>query len=464
MNERTEHSDAKIDQFWQRYSSICRKFRVPDKSLPWYRRHVQAFIDRYPNTRLQAQSVENLQVWFEELGRNAELTDWQYRQKVDALRLLFCHMLRAQQALEFDWGRWAIAGQPLGRDHPTVARTYEMIDKAVKDPKNLFGKNYLDLYKKYLAAIRIPDYSINTEKSYRGWINRFILFQDKTHPQDCAEPEVASFLEYLAVQRKVAGATQAQALNAIVFFFTKVLEKPLGEIGPYKRPKRPKRIPTVLSPDEIQRLFSHIQGMHGMMIRLMYGTGMRVMECVRLRILDLDFSYQQIVIRESKGKKDRVVPMPDVLMASLQKQLNWVEQLHKKDLEAGFGSVFLPEALARKYPNAERELRWQYLFPASRLAQNPRTGIMHRHHIHQSVIQKTIKEAATKADILKRVTSHTMRHSFATALLESGSDIRTVQELFRNCWDMRMWQQPWFTLMSSNVAEREPKARWIDCD
>ena len=161
----------------------------------------------------------------------------------------------------------------------------------------------------------------------------------------------------------------------------------------------------------------------------MYGTGMRVMECVRLRILDLDFSYRQIVVRESKGKKDRVVPIPDVLLAQLHKQVNWVEQIHCKDLDAGFGMVFLPDALARKYPNAERELRWQYLFPASRLAQNPRTGIMHRHHIHQSAIQKAIKQAATKAKIIKRVTNHTMRHSFATALLESGSDIRTVQEL-----------------------------------
>jgi integron integrase len=169
--------------------------------------------------------------------------------------------------------------------------------------------------------------------------------------------------------------------------------------------------------------------MNGLMIRLMYGTGMRVMECVRLRILDLDFSYRQIMIREGKGKKDRVVPMPDVLISSLQQQINRVELLHKKDLAAGFGSVFLPDALARKYPNAERELRWQYLFPAGRLAQNPRTGNMHRHHIHQSVIQKSVKQAATKAKIIKRVTSHTMRHSFATALLESGSDIRTVQEL-----------------------------------
>ncbi len=429
MDGKIEQSDSRIELFWQRYITICQTFRIPEKALPWYRRHVQAFIDQYPGIRLQSQSAENLQVWLEGLGRNEQLTGWQYRQKVDALRLLFCHMVRATWALEFDWDRWAMATQPLEQDHPTVARTFEMIEKAVKDPKNDLGKRFPEVYRKYLAAIRIPEYSINTEKSYLSWINRFLRFHNKTHPQDCAEPEVASFLEYLAVQRKVAGATQAQALNAIVFFFTKVLEKPLGNIGPFKRPKKPKRIPTVLNPDEIQRLFFQLHGMHSLLIRLMYSTGMRVMECVRLRILDLDFSYRQIIVRESKGKKDRVVPMPDVLLSLLQKQVKWVEQLHRKDLDTGFGTVFIPEALARKYPNAERELRWQYLFPASRLAQNPRSGIMHRHHIHQSAIQKAVKQAATKANILKRVTSYTMRHSFATHLLETGSDIRTVQEL-----------------------------------
>lgn len=174
----------------------------------------------------------------------------------------------------------------LEKDHPTVARTYEMINKAVEHPRNELGKSFPELYRKYLAAIRIPDYSINTEQSYLGWINRFLRYHSKTLPQNCSETEVTSFLEYLTVQRKVAGATQSQALNALVFYFARVLEKPLGDIGPFKRPKKPRRIPTVLSLGEIQRLFSNIHGMNALMIRLMYGTGMRVMECVRLRILD----------------------------------------------------------------------------------------------------------------------------------------------------------------------------------
>jgi len=235
------------------------------------------------------------------------------------------------------------------------------------------------------------------------------------------------------IKRKVASSTQAQALNALVFFFAKVLEDPLGQIGNFKRSSRPKRIPTVLSPVEIDRLFKEISGLQGLMIRLMYGTGMRVMECVRLRILDLDFAYKQIIVRASKGNKDRVVPIPDSLANQLQNQIYQVTQYHDVDFEQGYGRVFIPTALARKYPNAETELRWQYLFPASKLARDPRTGVMRRHHIHQSVIQKLIKKASARANIVKRVTSHTMRHSFATHLLESGADIRDRTGFARTC-------------------------------
>ena len=295
------------------------------------------------------------------------------------------------------------------------------------DPKNTLAREAPDVYRKFLAVVRIADYSVSTEHSYLAWINRFLRLHGNTPPEELAGPHVATFLEHLALNRKVAGATQAQALNALVFYFARVLERPLGETGPYRRPKRPRRVPTVLSPEEVELVLAQVQELKGLMLQLMHGTGMRVMECARLRVLDLDFAYRQI--RASKGNKDRAVPMPERTMSALRDQVQHVRELHQRDLEAGFGRVFLPEALARKYPSAEREFRWHYLFPASRLAQDPRSGVIRRHHLHQRVVQREIKAAAARAGILKRVTSHTLRHSFATHLLEASTDIRTVQDL-----------------------------------
>ncbi|MET0102784.1 MAG: integron integrase [Sedimenticola sp.] len=429
MDNEKPSNDSRIEQFWLRYFEVLKLFRISERARPWYRKHVEAFIDQHPTIRLKQHTPETIQRWLEKQGQNSQVADWLFQQQVDALRLLFAHLLNAPWSKSFEWELWQSGARSLDKDHPTIARTYEMIDEAVADPKNLLGQRYPELYRKFLIAIRLPDYSVNTEKSYLGWINRFLRYHHDRHPCDCAENEVGSFLEHLALKRKVAGATQAQALNALVFFFSRILEKPLGNIGSYKRPGRPKRLPTVLSPTEVDSVFATLDGTNGLMIRLMYGTGMRVMECVRLRILDLDFDYRRILVRAGKGNKDRAVPMPDKIVADLKKQIRWVKHIHEIDLEEGYGSVFLPDALARKFPNAEKEFRWQYLFPATHVARDPRSGITRRHHLHQSAIQKAIKRAAQQAGITKRVTSHTLRHSFATHLLESGSDIRTVQTL-----------------------------------
>jgi len=413
--------DPRIKQFWDGYFETIRLFRVPENRHSWYQIHIESFIRFLPNVRLLERKPEHIEQWLTQTGRNADLSDWQFQQQVDALRLLYCHRLRMPWAADFDWAYWSSGAQRLESNHATTARTYEMIDDAVDNPGNHLGKSFPDIYRRFLVAIRIPDYAMNTEKSYLGWINRFLYFHQNLHPDRFSEPEVASFLEHLVIKRKVAKATQSQALNALVFFFAKVLEKPLGEIGAYKQSTRPQRIPTVLSGDEVIRLFAKISGLQGFMARLMYGTGMRLTECIRLRVLDLDFAYKQIIVRDAKGKKDRAVPIPDKLANNLQEQILKVKAQHDEDLKAGFGCVFLPNALARKYPSAEKELRWQYLFPSSRLAQDPRSGIMRRHHIHQSALQRAIKRAVTQADIIKRVTSHTLRHSFATHLLEAGA-------------------------------------------
>lgn len=421
MTDHTKSTkDHLVEQFWDRYFATIQLFRIPEKISPWYKKHVEAFIQFLPDIRLRDRKPEHIEQWLTQIGRSSDLEDWQFRQRSDALRLLYCHYLKISWANEFDWAYWMSGAMRLEADHATIARTYEIIDETVENPTNRLGKSFPDIYRQFLVAVRLPDYAINTEKSYLSWINRFLDFHKNTNPEKLAEPEVAAFLEYLVIKRNVAGSTQAQALNALVFFFAHVLEKPLGKIGSFKKSSRPQRIPTVLSPEEIKHLFAELSGLQGFMVRLMYGTGMRITECVRLRIIDLDFSYKQIIVRDSKGKKDRAVPIPDKLATELQNQVLRVKAKHDEDLKAGFGAVFMPTALGRKYPNAEKELRWQYLFPSSRLAPDPRTGIIRRHHIHQSAIQRSIKQAASKAGILKRVTTHTMRHSFATHLLESG--------------------------------------------
>ena len=429
MRTSNTEADERVSRFWRRYFKVLDTFRIPEGARPWYRKHVQSFIDHDRSRRLRDHSADSVTQWLELQGQTRGLSDWQFRQVVDALRLLFCHVVKPDWAAGFDWRHWMDGSRTLSHEHPTVARSYEIAEREASNPRNTLARRSPESYRRFVTEIRMADLAFNTEQSYLAWINRVLRFHDSRPLDDCAEAECASFLEHLVMRRKVAAATQAQALNALVFFFVRVLDRPLGDFGNYARSSRPRRIPTVLSRREMVGLLAHTGGQTGLMLRLMYGTGMRVMECVRLRVQDLDFENGRVEVRMSKGKKDRVVPLPERLKDTLARQIDRVGQLHEKDLSAGFGTVYLPDALSRKYPNAERELRWQFVFPASRLAQDPRTGVMRRHHIHQTAVQKAVKRAATEAGLTKRVTSHTLRHSFATHLLEANTDIRTVQEL-----------------------------------
>ncbi|GMR16480.1 MAG: integron integrase IntIA [Gammaproteobacteria bacterium] len=260
---------------------------------------------------------------------------------------------------------------------------------------------------------------------------RFLSFHNMKDPADLTEKDIESYLEYLVFKRKVSSSTQTQALNALVYFYKSVLARELSDCIEFTRSKKPKRLPVVLSTKEISEFISLIgnESVHSLMVHLLYGCGMRLMECVRLRILDVDFDYQQILVREAKGKKDRVVAMPKKLSERLKKQIEAVKVLHQRDIEQGYGSVFMPEALLRKYPSFASDIKWQYVFPATVISKDPRSGVMRRHHLHETVLQKYVKRHADKTGITKRVTCHVLRHSFATHLLENGYDIRTVQEL-----------------------------------
>lgn len=278
-------------------------------------------------------------------------------------------------------------------------------------------------------AIRVRHYSYKTEESYLGWIRRYILFHGKRHPRELGSAEVTAFLSDLATRGQVAASTQNQALAALLFLYRHVLELDLPWLNEVVRAKRPQRLPTVLTQEEVRRVLALVDGVPGLMLKLQYGTGMRLMECLRLRIKDLAFARREIVIRDGKGGKDRVTMLPQTLEAALQQHLARVQALHAEDRAAGVAGVWLPDALARKYPNASTQFAWFWLFPSTRLAPDPRSGVVRRHHVFEQVPQRALKQAAVTAGMLRPVSSHCLRHSFATHLLENGYDIRTVQEL-----------------------------------
>ena len=279
------------------------------------------------------------------------------------------------------------------------------------------------------SAIRLRHYSIRTEEAYIQWIRRYILFHHKRHPLEMGSPEINHFLSHLASSKNVASSTQNQALCALVFLYKVVLHKDPGELGDVIWAKKPKKLPVVLTRAEVKALLNGLEDEKWIMANLLYGAGLRLMECIRLRVKDVDFGYKQILVRDGKGEKDRVTMLPACVIKPLSEHLVGVKKLHQKDLVEGFGNVYLPYALERKYPHADREWGWQYVFPSWKRSIDPRTRIERRHHIDETVLQRAVKEAARKARIDKLVGPHVLRHSFATHLLEAGHDIRTVQEL-----------------------------------
>lgn len=279
------------------------------------------------------------------------------------------------------------------------------------------------------TALQSRHYSKRTEQAYCLWVKRYIYFHNLRHPQEMGEPEVNAFLTHLAVREKVSSSTQTQALSALLFLYRHVLERELGNLDDLVRARKPKRLPVVLTREEVRALLRHLSGTHWLIASLLYGAGLRLMECLRLRVQDLDFATGQLLVRDGKGGKDRVTMLPASVKEPLQQHLLEVRQVHQRDLAAGCGRVPLPDALARKYPNAAAEWRWQWVFPQARRWRNLQTGEQGRHHLDESLVQRAVKDAVARAGLTKRASCHTLRHSFATHLLERGQDIRTIQEL-----------------------------------
>ena len=317
----------------------------------------------------------------------------------------------------------------------------------------MFNKpRLLDLVRE---AIRKRHYSYRTEKQYVGWIRRFIHFHGKRHPASLGGPEVEEYLSHLATQRNVASATQAQALAALLFLYKRVLEIDLPWLGNVTRARRPKRLPVVLSRAEVRRVLEQLHGDHWLIVSLLYGSGLRLMESLRLRVKDLDLERRCLLVRDGKGAKDRVTVLPDSLINPLRARLKLLRAAHDEATAAGCGGVELPHALGRKYPSAHLDLGWQYLFPAAAPSRDPRSGAWRRHHLHEQSVQRAVREAVRKARFTQPVSCHTFRHCFATHLLDAGSDIRTVQELMGHA-SVKTTQIYTHVLNRGGIAARSP--------
>lgn len=295
--------------------------------------------------------------------------------------------------------------------------------------QNLPEKQSPKLLDQVRERIRVKHYSIRTEETYLSWIRRFIYFHGKRHPREMGTREIEAFLTHLATERDVAASTQNQALSAILFLYKEVLEMELPWLEGVTRAKKPQRLPVVMTAEETRKVLVNLEGQWSLIGRLLYGTGMRLMEGLRLRVKDVEFSRREIVVRSGKGDKDRITMLPVSLVSELQAQIAKAKKLHELDKADGYGEVWLPHALARKYPNAAREFGWQYVFPSSNRAVDPHSGVVRRHHLNEKGLQRAVRQAAHEAGVMKPVSPHTLRHSFATHLLERGQDIRTIQEL-----------------------------------
>ena len=429
---KTTNQQRAVDQFWHNYLFILEKYSIPAKGRRWYRVHVETYIAAHQGVKLKDHLPTDIDEYLTAKGRVTALPEWQFRQIADALRLLFCELVQTDWAASYDWYQWRAFARELEPDHPTLLQDSNPLTLASFSKNPLlkrFNDEFQDLYKAFIKTLRIRRMAAQTEKSYLAWLLRFFEFH---HWQDIASPgdnKISAYLEYLALQRKVSAATQKSALNSLVFFYREVLGLNIDDAIPYSRAQRQRRIPTVLSQTEVRQLLDRMQGRSKLMASLMYGTGMRVMECARLRVQDIDFDYQQITVRAGKGNKDRVVPLPGSLISEIKQTLVDVKSLHEGDLAQGYGEALIPVALARKLGAATKAWQWQFVFPSTRLSLDVSTGKTRRHHIHQTALQKAIRDAARATGITKRVTSHTLRHSFATHLLESGKDIRLIQEL-----------------------------------
>lgn len=418
--------DPRIKAFWDRYGQVLQNARIHEKRHIWFQRACERFIAWMQPTRLAQTQRQHVLDYLSYLD-GTRLERWELEQASQALRYLLDGLIGLPWAKSWVAVTWS-------EDLPeseSVQRGLELYWERIgrSEAFRAARERFRPEVDRVVRAFRVRHYSYRTEQTYLEWAYRFLVFCGQIKAQEISGEHVRGFLDDLAVRGQVSAGTQNQALNALVFFFREGLNRSLQGLGDFQRAKTSRHLPVVLTPQEVQRLFAQLPPPWALPIKLLYGSGLRLMECLRLRIKDLDFERRQITVWLGKGGKDRVTFLPEQLIGDLQRHLAVVRRTFEADCAEGYGEVWINPSLARKYPQAPREWAWQWVFPADRLAVDPRSGHVRRHHIHANSVQKALKTALRLAHITKPASCHSLRHSFATHLLEKGYDIRTVQEL-----------------------------------
>jgi len=379
---------------------------VPENKTKFYIHWVQRFL-KSCNYEFDNINTERVSQYLDSLDADEKIADWQVKQAADAV------ILYIEQYLKKPLQQTSSLAEN-SRSNSTAQKVTLSWEYILEEAKNL---------------IRLRHYSISTEKTYLGWITRFKTYMKDCEPHILEANDVKNYLTHLALHGRVSASTQNQAFNALLFLYRHILHIDMDDLASVTRAKRKVTLPTVLSRDEVKRLLSFLNGQYLLMAQLMYGCGLRLMECLRLRIKDVDFENDLLMVRSGKGEKDRALAIPEKIKEELVKYVASVKEIYEQDVKIGYGEASLPDALGKKYPGAVREWAWQWMFPAQKLSVDPRTGKVGRWHIHPAAIQRAIKEAVMKAGLPKKASCHTLRHSFATHLLEAGHNIRTIQEL-----------------------------------
>ncbi|MEW6108592.1 MAG: integron integrase [Nitrospirota bacterium] len=436
MEDNTFKASGKYKEtviFWQKYRSSVISYGIPEKKAQWYEHWARQFALSIPRVPLENRILEQANTFLDSLKNNPNIEDWQLYQATEALKILyedFLHIKWSQQSSQMiapsSEPVKGLETSPPNQQPQSNLRTLQETYCEQAPSKS----NYLihqDIFTRLRSEMHAARYSLRTEKSYTHWVRRFINFYTDKSPLDLTPDSVKDYLEYLVRERKISAITQNQALNALVFFYEHVLNEPLDSIGDFTRAKQPQRLPTILTRDEVNKVLNEMTGVNALITGLLYGSGLRLMECLRLRVKDFDFQRKQITVRDGKGRQDRVTVIPERYLGQLQEHIEKCREQHHKDLLQGFGEAYIWPAVDRKYPDAARAWEWQYVFPSSRLSVDPLSKKVRRHHIHETAVQNALKLAAKKAGLSKQVNCQMLRHSFAAHLLEDGYDIQTVQ-------------------------------------